>query len=180
MKTLYARDRSAWRKWLEDNHHGEKQIWLIYYKKHTGKPSIPYEDAVEEAICFGWIDTTIKRLDDERYAQKFTRRKKGSKWNQRNIERAGKMIREGKMTAQGLKKFNERVEYDKVVETLEIPPDMEEALKINKIAWTNFINFAPSYRRMYIYYVTIAKREKTRNRRIERVVSLAVENKKEF
>jgi uncharacterized protein YdeI (YjbR/CyaY-like superfamily) len=180
MKTLYVSSRNEWRNWLKENHKREREIWLLYYKKHTGKPRVPYEDAVEEAICYGWIDTTIRRIDEEKYAQKFTPRKFRSKWNRRNIERAEKMIREGKMTKAGLKKFKERIEYEEAVESLEPPDDLLKALTSNKVAWKNFNGFAPSYRKTYIYYVTSAKREDTRNRRIDRVVKMALENKKQM
>jgi uncharacterized protein YdeI (YjbR/CyaY-like superfamily) len=178
MKTLYVTNRLDLRAWLEKNHSSEGEVWLIYYKKHTGEPTISYEDAVEEAICFGWIDTTVRRLDDERYAQKFTPRRPKSKWNKRNIQRARKMIREGRMTESGLKIFNERREYEEIVETLEIPPDLKKALKEDKLAWKNFNSFAPSYRRMYIYYITSAKRDETRKKRIYQVVKQSKENKK--
>ena len=180
MKTLYVTNRDEWRRWLEKNHRTEKEVWLIYYKKHTGKPRIPYEDAVEEAICFGWIDTTVRRIDDERYAQKYTPRKPRSKWNKRNIERAEKMIREGRMTDAGLKEFNEKTEYEEAIETLEIPLDLKKALMASRKAWKNFQGFAPSYRRLYIYYLTSAKRAETRKNRIERIVKRAEENKKQL
>lgn len=178
MKTLYATSREKWRAWLEKNHDVEKEIWLVHYKKHTGKASIPYNYAVEEAICFGWIDTTVKKLDDERFARKFTPRKSRSKWNKVNIERAEKMIKAGRMTGIGLAKFKERVEYDETVMSLELPSDLEKALKARKSAWKNFNALAPSYRKYAIYYITDAKREETRRRRIRKVVRLAEGNKR--
>jgi uncharacterized protein YdeI (YjbR/CyaY-like superfamily) len=180
MNTLYVTEREEWRGWLSENHASENEIWLVYYKKHTGKPRIPYDDAVEEAICFGWIDSTVRRIDDERYCQKYTPRKPKSRWNKVNIARAERMINAGRMTDAGLQKFSQRQEYDEVVETLDLSPDMEEALKKNKTAWTNWQGFAPSYRRMYIYYVTSAKREDTRHRRIKKVVGQAEDNKKQM
>jgi uncharacterized protein YdeI (YjbR/CyaY-like superfamily) len=101
-KTLYVTNRTDWRSWLRKHHDREKEIWLIYYKQLTGKPRIPYEDAVEEALCFGWIDSTVKRLDQERYAQKFTPRRANSHWSVLNKKRAKKMIQAGKMTADKL------------------------------------------------------------------------------
>jgi len=86
-KTLYVTTRDEWRSWLEKNHKSEKEIWLIYYKKHTGKPRIPYDDAVEEALCFGWIDSIIKRIDEKKYAQKFSPRKQNSVWSDLNKKR---------------------------------------------------------------------------------------------
>ena len=83
-KELYVTNREDWRAWLEQNHATEKEVWLLYYKKHTGKPTIPYDDAVEEALCFGWIDSTVKRIDDEKYTQKFTPRNDRSVWSESN------------------------------------------------------------------------------------------------
>lgn len=102
-KTFYARDRKEWREWLSKNHDKEKEIWLIYYKKASGKKSISYNDAVEEALCFGWIDSIEKSLDSERFAGRFTPRKPNSNWSKSNRERVKRLIREGKMTEAGLR-----------------------------------------------------------------------------
>ncbi len=101
-KTFEATHRHDWRAWLEENHHRETEIWLVFYKSHTGHPCVSYEDAVEEALCFGWIDSLVKRIDDDRYAQKFSPRKPGSKWSVSNRRRMAKLIREGRMTPAGL------------------------------------------------------------------------------
>ena len=116
-KTLYITNRVDWRAWLERNNDTEKEVWLIYYKKHTGKPRIPYDDAVEEALCFGWIDSTVKRVDDEKFAQKFTPRKNKSNWSDLNKKRAKKMIREGRMTKAGLTKIEEAKRNGKRLES---------------------------------------------------------------
>ena len=99
--------RGDWRTWLERNHDAQSEVWLVFYKKHTGKPTIPYDSAVEEALCFGWIDSIIKRVDNERYVRKFTPRKGRSIWSKLNKKRASKMIREGRMTEAGLKMIDE-------------------------------------------------------------------------
>lgn len=104
-KKLYVKSRDEWRSWLQNNHAAEKEIWLIYYKKHTGKPRIPYDDAVEEALCFGWIDSIVKRIDDEKYIQKYTPRKDKSIWSELNKKRTEKMIKQGRMTEAGLIKI---------------------------------------------------------------------------
>ena len=104
-KTLYVTNRKEWRNWLLNNFDSKPEIWLIYYKKHTGKPRILYNDAVEEALCFGWIDSTIKRVDEEIYVQKFTPRKARSIWSDLNRKRAEKMINAGLMTSAGLIKI---------------------------------------------------------------------------
>jgi uncharacterized protein YdeI (YjbR/CyaY-like superfamily) len=89
--TLYVRDRPEWRAWLEQNHASKDEVWLRYYKKHTGKPSVPYHDAVEEALCFGWIDSTVRSIDTEAYAQRFTPRRAKSKWSETNKERVRRL-----------------------------------------------------------------------------------------
>ncbi|MCK4233163.1 hypothetical protein KAX75_01940, partial [candidate division WOR-3 bacterium] len=106
-KTLYVTNRKGWREWLEKNYATKKEVWLIYYKKHTGKPIILYEDTVEEALCFGWIDSIIRGIDDEKYARKFTPRTEDSGWSELNKKRAKKMIAAGKMTKAGLQKIEE-------------------------------------------------------------------------
>lgn len=99
---LYVSNRNDWRAWLKENHDAKKEVWLIYYKKHTGKPSISYDDSVEEALCFGWVDSMIRKLDAEKFARKFTPRRDKSTWSEANRKRVEKMIREGKMTEVGL------------------------------------------------------------------------------
>ena len=180
--TLQIDNRNDWRVWLFQKHNSESDIWLIYYKKHTAKKSIPYNDAVEEAICFGWIDTTVKRIDDERYMQKFLPRKKNSKWSELNKIRALKLIKEEKMTEFGLEKINEAKQngnWDNAYgskEKQEIPKDLLSALSKNKIALNNFINFAQGYQNNYIYWINDAKKDETRKRRIAKVLERASEN----
>jgi uncharacterized protein YdeI (YjbR/CyaY-like superfamily) len=185
-KTLYVAKRHEWRAWLKENHATETEIWLIYYKKHTGKPRIPYDDAVEEALCFGWIDSIVQRIDDEKYAQKFTPRKDRSKWSQLNRRRFAKLIKEGRMTEAGLAKINQAVaekssegrKSEKRSKELAIPGYVKEGLKANRPAWENFQKLAPSHRRNYIGWITSAKREETRNRRLGEAIKLLVRNKK--
>ena len=102
METLFCKTRDEWRKWLINNHLSEKEIWLIYYKKHTKKATVKYNEAVEEALCFGWIDSTIKRIDENTYMQKYTPRNAKSKWSLVNKNRIKKLIKENKMTDVGL------------------------------------------------------------------------------
>ncbi|MDY6932271.1 MAG: YdeI/OmpD-associated family protein [Halobacteriota archaeon] len=177
-KSLYVTNRDEWRSWLADHHETEDEIWLIYYKKHTGKPRIPYDDAVEEAICFGWIDGTVKKINEEKYAQRYTPRRKKSVWSDLNKSRARKMIESGKMTSTGLEKLgyhlNEEVASPKM--ELTIPLDLKDALSSDLEAWENFNNFATSYRQDYIGWVISAKREDTRQRRISAVVKRSKDN----
>lgn len=184
-KTLYVTKRDDWRAWLRKNHSSRREVWLIYYKKHTGKPRIPYDDAVEEALCYGWIDSTVKRIDDEKYTQKFTPRNEKSNWSELNKRRAKKMIREGRMTKTGMAKFkhagkqtNEEAKDKPPKKRLVTPPDLKKALSVNKKALRNFNNFAPSYRRLYIGWITNAKRKETREKRIKQTVKWSAENKK--
>ena len=102
MKTLRVETRDAWRDWLAEYHESEAEVWLVFLKSHTGQPNVPYDEAVEEALCFGWIDSLIKRLDDARYARRFTPRRSGSVWSETNKKRAEKMITEGLMTDAGM------------------------------------------------------------------------------
>ncbi len=182
-ETLYITNRDDWRVWLKKNQDTKKEIWLIYYKKHTGKRRIPYDDAVEEALCFGWIDSTVQRIDDEKYAQKFTPRRKKSRWSELNIRRAKKMIRAGKMTGAGLARFNEMKNNEKELrdgrsKKLVIPLAFKRALAKNKKALGNFENFAAGYRRMYIEWIAAAKKDETREKRIRQVIEWSARNRK--
>src|SRR3989337_1250899 len=114
-KRLYVRNRGEWHAWLAKHYQSEKEIWLVYYKKYTAKPSIPYIDAVEEAICFGWIDGQIKSLDKEKYMQRFTPRTPSSNWSVINIDRAKKMIKTEKMTAWGRKVYKEGMKANRII-----------------------------------------------------------------
>lgn len=181
---LYLTNREDWRAWLERNHDVKTEIWLVYYKKHTGKPTIPYDDAVEEALCFGWIDSIVKRQDDEMYIQKYTPRKKKSVWSEANKKRANKMIKQGRMTEAGLavvmaaKKSGEWTKANVRFDPRSVPPDLKKALAANKKAKENFDNLAPSYKKHYVWWITSAKREDTRRRRIAKTVLMIEENKK--
>lgn len=139
-KQLYVTNRKNWRAWLEKNNDTAKEVWLIYYKKHTRKPCISYEASVEEALCYGWVDSIIKRLDDERCARKFTPRKGASVWSESNKRRAEKMIRNGRMTETGMAKIREareRGEWSKIQEIskeLIVPTFIQETLAQNEKA----------------------------------------------
>ena len=181
---LYVTSRDDWRLWLRRNHNVAKEVWLIYYRKQTGKPSIPYDDSVEEALCFGWIDSIIKKIDDEKFARKFTPRKAKSRWSESNKKRVRKMITEGMMTEEGLAKIREAKESGEWLKTTParkepvIPPYMKEALKKHRKALENFNNLAKSYRRQYIGWITSAKREETRRRRLDEAIRLLEKSEK--
>ena len=190
LNLLYVSNRKDWRRWLKNNHLTENRTLLhsgvqhVYYKKHTGKDRVPYNDAVEEALCFGWIDSIIRRLDDERFAQKFTPRKDTSKWSESNKKRIAKLEIMGLMTSEGLKKVERAKATGKWNENIEHPfidkihPQFETALKNNPLALTNFENLAPSYKRNYNGWIRAAKKEETRRKRIEEAVNLLKENRK--
>lgn len=182
---FYARDRKEWRKWLEKNYATSSGIWLIYYKKGTDGPCVSYEEAVEEALSFGWIDSKINKLDEERYMQIFTPRKPKSIWSKINKQRVKKLIKNGLMTPAGLEKI-ETAKKDGSwyflddIENLVIPEDLREALDASPPAKANFENFSDSIKKQILYWIKSAKRPETRIKRIEKVVMLASENKKPF
>lgn len=179
---LYVKNRDEWRKWLEKNYDTTGEVWLVYYKKHSGKPRIPYSDAVEEALCFGWIDGKIKRINDEYYIQRFTPRRAGSRWSKYNIQRVQKMIKLGQMKKSGLDAYskvldNPELAYENKNDGIpNIPEDLMNALAGNKSAIDNFMNFPVSSRRLYTEWLASAKRAETRLRRIEKIVELSVKN----
>jgi len=176
MKTLYVENRAKWRAWLRENSERAAEVWLLYYKKGTGRPRIACADAVEEAICFGWIDGKIKKLDPARFAQLFTPRKPKSKWSRINIDRARRMIREGKMTAAGLRVFDPRNQTAPL--PIKLPAFLEEQFRKREKAWENFTHFPPSYQRMTIGWVASAKREATRFRRLQQLIAESETNQR--
>ncbi|MCJ7554925.1 MAG: hypothetical protein MUO34_13695, partial [Ignavibacteriaceae bacterium] len=137
-KTLYIANRKELRSWFKKNHKTEREIWLIYYKKHTGKPRIPYNDAVEEALCYGWIDSIVKKIDEDKFAQRFTPRKKNSKLSDMNKERIRRLVKQKKMTAAGLAAINHAFINFSEDEKLRVAPDILKALKQDKNIWKNF------------------------------------------
>lgn len=183
-KTLYVTNRDGWRAWLETNHDKEKEVWLIYYKKHTGKPRIPYDDAVEEALCFGWIDSIVKKLDEEKYIKKYSPRKDKSIWSDKNKERVKKMIKTGQMTKAGLTKIEKAKENGSwsklypISNTQKIPTALRKALSGDKKALENFMDLAPSYKKQFIWWILSAKGEETKAKRIREAIRLVSQNKK--
>ncbi|MGB7118013.1 MAG: YdeI/OmpD-associated family protein [Anaerolineales bacterium] len=175
-------DRDEWRAWLEEQHQTESEVWLIYYKKHTDKQSIRYECAVEEALCFGWIDSKVKRIDEEKYMQRYTPRKELSNWSESNKKRVRKLIANGLMTQAGLevveiaKRNGSWNRLDDIDKELVIPGDLEAALAQNPKAEENFSGFAPSHKKQYLWWLKSAKRAETRERRIREIVKRAEEN----
>jgi len=183
MEELTFETREDFRRWLEANHQSSKGIWLVYFKKHTKTQSIHYNEAVEEALCFGWIDSKVKSIDDQRYQQVFTPRNPKSVWSKLNKERVGKMVKEGWMMPTGTKAVEEGKKsgqwdkaYGGATKRATLSEDLKMALMKEPLAWENFNNFAPSYRRTYIHWVAMAKRQETRDTRIKKVVENALIN----
>ena len=175
------KNRDEWRDWLQNHHQSEKCVWLTYYKKHTQKTSIAYSDAVEEALCFGWIDGQIKKIDDEKYMQRYTPRTSKSQWSESNVERVKKMIQLEKMTEIGLKAYNEGMKNNKTLpsnKNFSIPIYFRTVLMKNKKAWNNFQNFPPSAQLAFVYWVTAAKTEETRQKRITKTMEMLEKNEK--
>ena len=179
---LFFTTREEWHEWLDKNHSSQNETWLVYYKKASGKPRISYGDALEEALCYGWIDGKIKKVNEEYYIQRFTPRRRGSRWSQTNIEKVKKLINEGRMMGAGLKAFEEIRDKPHLVYNtrtrgeLVIPPDLIAELNKNSIASDNFGRFPGSARQLYIRWLEDAKRPETRQRRIVKIVGFAEKN----
>ena len=186
-KATHPKTRGQWRKWLEKNHSTAPGIWMIYYKKETGKRKFDMADAVEEALCFGWIDSVAQKLDDERSMQKFTPRKPKSIWSKINKKRIEKLIEQKLMTPAGLATI-ERAKKNGSWDTLNssdlhtdnnsMPDDLEKALSKNKKALANFLAFPPSYRKRFLFWIDSAKTPVTKAARIKQTLLMAAANKK--
>jgi uncharacterized protein YdeI (YjbR/CyaY-like superfamily) len=172
-KTLHVTNRNDWRKWLRDHYKTEKEIWLVYYKKETGKPRILYNDAVEEALCFGWIDSTLKSLDEKRNAQRFSPRKPKSPYSAANKERLRKLLKQRKV----IKEVRETL-GDLADEKFEIPEDILKAIQANQEAWKHFQKFSDSYKRIRIGFIEGArKRPQEFNKRLRYFIRMTEKNK---
>lgn len=178
------KDRDAWRRWLELNHSQDEAIWLVLQKVKSPNVGIRYSEALDEALCFGWIDGKVKRLDENEHVQWFSPRRRNSPWSRRNRDKTQILIEEGLMTDAGLAEI-ERAKENGMWEAAYAPKEptiisdeLLDALKLNMVANDNFWAFPNSARLMYVHWVNKAKRESTRARRIKRVVKRAEENKK--
>jgi uncharacterized protein YdeI (YjbR/CyaY-like superfamily) len=185
MDLLTLSERQAWRDWLVAHHATQSEIWLVYYKVKTGIQSIPYEASVEEALCFGWIDSLIKKLDEDRYARKFTPRKEDSRWSAVNIRRVEKMHEAGLMTEHGLRlvevaqrngQWGKPVQKPKI--KFDIHPAFKVALEQSPIARQTFDGLAPTYQQQYLTWIALAKRKDTRDKRILESIQLLEQGQK--
>ncbi|MFZ0429492.1 MAG: YdeI/OmpD-associated family protein [Acidobacteriota bacterium] len=177
-ETFFAESREAWRHWLE--HHGtlKSEIWLILNKRHVSAPSVTLDQAVEEALCFGWIDGILKRIDDRQHAVRFTPRQKDSRWSARNRARVERLIEAGKMTESGLalvEHAKQSGEWDALSGSLRdqpLPDELRLALERDDASRHWFDKLAPSHRRQFLAWIHEAKRDETRQRRIAKVLEM--------
>lgn len=175
-------DRGEWRGWLEDNHSQEREAWVVIQKKRSTRKGLKYEEAVEEAICFGWIDSKMQSIDAERFRQRFSPRKRNSIWSKINRERAERLMGRGMMAEAGYRAIEEAKGngmWDSAYTSKEepaTPQDLLEALKKDRVGYENWDKFSNSVKLMYVRWVESAKREETRARRIDEVARRASEN----
>ncbi|WP_422004167.1 YdeI/OmpD-associated family protein [Roseivirga pacifica] len=178
LATFYPKSRAQWRAWLNKNHESTQSIWLIYYRSSSNKPSLSWSDAVDEALCFGWIDSTKKTIDKESYMQYFSKRKPNSMWSKINKEKVDKLIEENLMTDAGFQSIviaKENGSWNALddVEALIVPKDLKEALATNREAMAFFNGLSNSAKKLLLHWVTFAKRPETRKKRIVELVESA-------
>lgn len=182
LATVEAVNRQAWRAWLAEHHQTCAGIWLIYYKVKSGKPSVQYSEAVKEALCFGWIDSKVKSMDEERYRQIYTPRKPQSVWSKLNKSYVEELIQTGLMTSAGMNIIHiaqENGSWNRLdeIEALIIPDDLQQALHSCPEAERNFKDFNNSTQKSLLTWIASARRAMTRESRIQRVVMAAAENR---
>jgi uncharacterized protein YdeI (YjbR/CyaY-like superfamily) len=180
---LYFKNASEWRNWLHENHAISKGVYLIFYRVNSEFESMRWEEAVQVAICYGWIDSTVKKVDEERRKQVFTPRKDKSVWSKLNKSYIEKLSKENLMHESGLAKIEIAKQNGSwtsldAVEDLIMPADLETAFQQNSIAFENYQKFSPSSRKSYLYWLNQAKRESTRNSRILEIIKLCEQNMK--
>ena len=151
-RLFYAPTRKTWRAWLKGHYGTGKEIYLVFYKEHTGKPRVTYNEAVEEALCFGWIDSTVRRIDEDRYAQRFSPRKPGTPYSQANRERLVALITKGRVAKEVLATLGKPAP-----KRFHIPPDILAAIKADPAVWNNYRKFSPSYKRIRIAFIDGAR-----------------------
>lgn len=181
--SVHPLSRAEWRQWLQENHTRTEGVWLVSYKKSAAKPRLEYDEAVEEALCYGWVDSKPNKLDEERTMLWYAPRKPGSGWSKPNKERVEKMLAAGLMAPAGLAKVEAAMQdgswyaLDRI-EALEIPPDLAEALAANDTARQYFDAFPRSVKRGILEWIARAKKAETRSRRIEETARLAAQNQR--
>lgn len=179
----YFKNAAAWREWLHNNHHSSTGVYLIFYKVNSPFESMRWEEAVQVAICYGWIDSTVKNVDEHSRKQVFSPRKNKSVWSKLNKTYIEKLIENDLMHESGLAKIEIAKQNGSwtsldAVEDLIVPEDLALAFDQNEIALENYQNFSPSYQKSYLYWLNQAKRIETRNNRITTIIELCKQNKK--
>ena len=178
LMTLEVRSRRQWRAWLARHHASSPGVWLVFFKAHTGVKSIGYEETVREALCFGWIDSLVKRLDDDRYALKVTPRQPTSKWSDSNRKRWVELDAAGLLAPAGLAAAPTKNTYAPRPTVPVLPVYIAKALKANPRAWEFFRGLAPTHRRDFVVWIHTAKRSETRERRIRESIALLAAGQK--
>ena len=177
-KPTFFKNPAAFRAWLQKHHRTETELWVGYWKKGTGRPSMTWQESVDEALCFGWIDGIRRSVDAESYMNRFTPRRKGSVWSAVNERRAAELIKSGRMRAAGKKAFEARDPAKTVVYQFELDPALTAALKANRAAWEFFQAQPPGYRRRLIWWVMSAKQHQTRVRRLEELIAMCASGRR--
>jgi len=173
---LYTSDRKEWRAWLRGHYKSADEVWLVYFKKGSGKARISYNDAVEEALCFGWIDSTVRSLDEERFAQRFSPRKPNSKYSPANKERLRQLVARRKVHKTVLATLGDSGVLE--VQPLQIAPDILKSLKANRLAWKHFQGYSDSYKRIRIGFIEGARHRPSEFRkRLEYFVKMTEANR---
>jgi uncharacterized protein YdeI (YjbR/CyaY-like superfamily) len=171
------------RAWLSKNHAKSAELWVGFYRKNSGRPSITWSESVDEALCFGWIDGIRKRVDQRSYQIRFTPRRRGSIWSAINIKRAQELTKQNRMRPTGVKAFAARIEtksgiYSYEQRPAELPKHYAKLLKQNEAAWDFFQAQPPSYRKMIAWYVISAKRKETQSQRMVRLIAASAKGKR--
>ena len=181
MKTLVVRTPEQWRDWLAKHHASESEVWLIFYKQHTGVASIDYKDALDEALCFGWVDSLVKRLDERRFARKFTPRRADSRWSDVNRKRYAELEAEGRLKPPGVDRAptsrGSAPRPKRLALPAKLPTYIRAALKEHPKALRHFAALPPAERRRYFAWIESAKREETRLRRLDEAIRLLASGK---
>jgi uncharacterized protein YdeI (YjbR/CyaY-like superfamily) len=181
MKTLRVETLDRWRDWLDEHHASESEVWLVFYKQQTGVATIEYEDALDEALCFGWVDSLVKRLDDRRYARKFTPRRLDSRWSNKNRQRYATLKASGRLKPAGIKRPPTDRGYGPRPARLPMPSKLpayiHAALSKHPAALRHFEALPPSQRRRYLGWIESAKQEETKLRRLKEAIRLLVGGK---
>ncbi len=184
LKTFHPITRADWRAWLRKHHASATDVWMVTWKRHTGKPAVDYGDAVDEALCFGWVDSLVRRLDDDRAAWRFSPRRPGSGWSPSNVARFNRLVAERRMTAAGYAHAPTRKTRLKPVDNrsagdlARVPKAMARALRRHRQAWTNFTAMTPSQRGLYVRWVDAAKKAETRAKRLAEAIEKLARNQK--